>query len=257
MRNKKIRDRIPVCKLGGVANARLSLRETVRLMDDAISGRLPDLEQPLFMTSSNGQVLSMYATNSKVRQLFDEADVISADGQPMVTISKLLTSNPVPERTSTTDLFDDASMLLPEGTSYYLFGTTPEEIESAAATVRARFPRIRLLGYSHGYLDAEGEEALFEELERLRPDILWIGLGVPREQEFVLRNLSRLKSVKVIKTSGGLFNFLSGSRSRAPRWMQDAGLEWLYRTALEPRRLAMRYLVTNPHSLYLLLTRTG
>lgn len=257
MRNQKIRDLVPVCKLGGMANARLSLRETVQLMDDAIAGRLPELEQPLFMTSSNGQVLSMYARSSKIRRLFDQADVISADGQPMVTISHLLTSKPVPDRTSTTDLFDDASLLLPEGTSYYLFGTTPDEIERAAATVRHRFPRIKLAGYSHGYLDAAGEEALFEDLDRLQPDILWIGLGVPREQEFVLRNIDRLKSVKVVKTSGGLFNFLSGSRSRAPVWMQKAGLEWLYRTVLEPRRLAMRYLITNPHSLYLLLTRTG
>jgi N-acetylglucosaminyldiphosphoundecaprenol N-acetyl-beta-D-mannosaminyltransferase len=257
MRNKKIRDSIPVCKLGGMANARLSLRETVRLMDDAVSGRLPELEQPLFMTSSNGQVLSMYARSSRMRKLFDQADVISADGQPMVTISQLLTSNPVPDRTSTTDLFEDASLLLPEGTTYYMFGTTPDEIERAASAVRRRFPRVRLVGYSHGYLDAEGEEELFEELDRLKPDILWIGLGVPREQEFVLKNIDRLKSVKVVKTSGGLFNFLSGSRSRAPSWMQSAGLEWLYRTILEPRRLAWRYLVTNPHSLYLLLTRTG
>lgn len=257
MRNRKIRDLIPVSKLGGMANARLSLRETVQLMDDAISGRLPEMEQPLFMTSSNGQVLSMYARSSKIRRLFDQADVISADGQPMVTISRLLTSKPVPDRTSTTDLFEDASLLLPEGTSYYLFGTTPEEIERAAISVRRRFPRVRLLGYSHGYLDQAGEEALFDELDRLQPDILWIGLGVPREQEFVLRNIERLKSVKVVKTSGGLFNFLSGSRSRAPVWMQKAGLEWLYRTVLEPRRLAMRYLITNPHSLYLLLTRTG
>ncbi|MGQ3076322.1 MAG: glycosyltransferase, partial [Ferrovibrionaceae bacterium] len=78
------RDLVPVCKLGGMANARLSLRETVQLMDDAIAGRLPELEQPLFMTSSNGQVLSMYARSSKIRRLFDQADVISADGQPMV-----------------------------------------------------------------------------------------------------------------------------------------------------------------------------
>lgn len=257
MRNQKIRDLIPVCRLGGMINARLSLRETVQLMDDAISGRLPGLEQPLYMTSSNGQVLSLYAHNSRVRALFDQADVISADGQPMVTISQMISSSPIPERTSTTDLFDEASELLPEGTTYYLLGTTPDEIARAAAAVRRRFPRIRLLGYSHGYLDAAGEAALFDELDRLRPDILWIGLGAPREQEFVVRNIARLKSVKVVKTSGGLFNFLSGSRARAPRWMQKAGLEWLYRTLLEPRRLAWRYLVTNPHSLYLLLTRTG
>ena len=82
-------------------------------------------------------------------------------------------------------------------------------------------------------------------------------MGVPRELDFALRNRDRLNGVKVIKTSGGLFNFLSGTRSRAPRWMQAAGLEWFYRLMLEPRRLLVRYLTTNVHSLFLLLTRTG
>jgi N-acetylglucosaminyldiphosphoundecaprenol N-acetyl-beta-D-mannosaminyltransferase len=72
----------------------------------------------------------------------------------------------------------------------------------------------------------------------------------------VVRNLDRLTGVGVIKTAGGLFDFLSGERSRAPAWMQAAGLEWLYRTWLEPRRLLVRYALTNPHALYLLLTRS-
>lgn len=257
MRNRAIRGLVPVSMLGGMANARLTRVETVRLMEDAIAGRLPDFEAPLFMTSSNGQVLSMHARNAELRRLFAEADVISADGQPMVTISQRLTKAPIPERTATTDLYDDAGRLLPEGTTYFLYGATPQEIERAAQATRRLYPRIRLLGHSHGYLDAAGEAALLDRLDELRPDILWVGLGVPREQEFVVRNLPRLSSVKVVKTSGGLFNFFSGSRSRAPQWMQDAGLEWLYRLSLEPRRLALRYLVTNPHSLYLMLKRTG
>lgn len=257
MRNQAIRGLVPVANLGGMANARLTRTETVKLMEDAIAGRLPELEAPLYMTSSNGQVLSMHARSAHMRRLFSLADVISADGQPMVTVSQKLTRTPIPERTSTTDLYHDASRLLPEGTTYFLYGASPDEIERAAQTTRNLYPRIRLLGHSHGYLDAEGEAALLDRLDTLRPDILWIGLGVPREQEFVARNIGRLSSVKVIKTSGGLFNFLSGSRSRAPQWMQDAGLEWLYRASLEPRRLALRYLLTNPHSLYLLLTKSG
>jgi exopolysaccharide biosynthesis WecB/TagA/CpsF family protein len=257
MRNEAVRGAIPVSTLGGMGNARLTREETVRLMEDAIAGRLPGFEAPLFMTSSNGQVVSMHARSQHVRRLFEQADIVSADGQPMVTISQKLTGTPIPERTATTDLYDDAGRLLPEGTTYFLYGATPQEIERAAQATRRLYPRIRLLGHSHGYLDAAGEAALLDRLEELRPDILWIGLGVPREQEFVVRNLPRLSCVKVVKTSGGLFNFYSGSRARAPKWMQDAGLEWLYRLSLEPRRLAFRYLVTNPHSLYLMLTRTG
>lgn len=256
VRNKPVRDMIPTSTVGGMVTARLDRVETVQLMEDAIAGRLPDLQYPLVMTSNNGQVLSDYASSGRVRKLFHYADVISADGQPMVSLSRLISPTPLPERVATTDLFDDASLMLPEGTTYFMFGATPEEIERAAAVVRKRYPRIRLLGYSHGYLDEDGQNALLEKLDSLRPDILWIGLGAPREQEFIMRNLDRLQSVKIVKTSGGLFNFVSGKNRRAPKWMQNIGMEWLYRVMLEPRRLIMRYLVTNPHSLYLLITRT-
>jgi exopolysaccharide biosynthesis WecB/TagA/CpsF family protein len=83
-----------------------------------------------------------------------------------------------------------------------------------------------------------------------------VALGVPYEQAFVAEFVPRLDKVGVIKTAGGLFNFLSGSRRRAPQWMQDAGLEWVWRIWLEPRRLFWRYLTTNPRALYLLLQRT-
>jgi exopolysaccharide biosynthesis WecB/TagA/CpsF family protein len=81
-------------------------------------------------------------------------------------------------------------------------------------------------------------------------------MGAPSEQLFAVRNRDRLSNVGVIKTSGGLFDFLSGRNRRAPGWMQAVGLEWAYRIFLEPRRLAARYALTNPHALFLLLTRT-
>jgi N-acetylglucosaminyldiphosphoundecaprenol N-acetyl-beta-D-mannosaminyltransferase len=82
-------------------------------------------------------------------------------------------------------------------------------------------------------------------------------MGVPREQTFVVRHRTRLTSVGVIKTSGGLFDFVSGTKPRAPELMQRVGLEWLWRAGLEPKRLGWRYLKTNPSALYLLLTRSG
>jgi len=87
-------------------------------------------------------------------------------------------------------------------------------------------------------------------------DILWIAFGVPLEQEFVRRHAHRLPNVKMIKTSGGLFDFVAGVKKRAPPWMRKAGLEWAFRLGLEPRRLLRRYLTTNPIAFVLLVTRT-
>ena len=98
---------------------------------------------------------------------------------------------------------------------------------------------------------------MIDAINAAKPDILWIGLGVPLEQQFAVRNRYRLRNVGLIKTSGGLFDVLSGSKPRAPQWIINAGFEWAYRWYLEPGRLAGRYLVTNPHALFLLLTQTG
>ena len=83
--------------------------------------------------------------------------------------------------------------------------------------------------------------------------MLWISLGVPLEQEFCARNLDALRGVGIVKTAGGLFDFLAHAKPRAPRWMQKSGLEWLFRMAVEPQRLFVRYALTNPHALYLMI----
>jgi exopolysaccharide biosynthesis WecB/TagA/CpsF family protein len=111
--------------------------------------------------------------------------------------------------------------------------------------VQQDYPNLRFAGARSGYFDADQEIAIVDEIAKLQPDILWIGLGVPLEHRFVVRHIDSLRGVGVIKTSGGLFDFLSGRNLRAPRWMQTVGLEWAHRTMLEPRRLLGRYLRTN------------
>src|SRR5204862_7040153 len=103
------------------------------------------------------------------------------------------------------------------------------------------FSRLNICGRWHGYVDGRALERRVAEIDALAPDILWVALGVPREQQFCARFASRLRHVRVVKTSGGLFNFLSGSRARAPIWMQRVGLEWAFRVEQEARRLFVRY----------------
>jgi N-acetylglucosaminyldiphosphoundecaprenol N-acetyl-beta-D-mannosaminyltransferase len=136
-----------------------------------------------------------------------------------------------------------------------MFGADKAENAAAVASVRKQYPDLKIVGHSHGYLRGEALRAKVAEINALAPDYLWVALGVPYEQAFVEEFTPALFNVGVIKTSGGLFNFLSGSRTRAPLWMQHVGLEWAWRIWLEPRRLFWRYLTTNPRALYLLLNR--
>ena len=226
------------------------------MLDFAIASRGRE-HRPLYVTSANGQVLSMCASNEEIRSLFLKADLIHADGTPLVKASRFLARQPLPERVATTDLVHNAARLAQqEGATFFFLGATQEGIERAAENMTRLYPKLRIAGYRNGYVKPEEEAEVIAEINAVKPDILWIGMGVPLEQRFVARNLDKLTGVGVIKTSGGLFDFLSGKNARAPQWMQDAGLEWAYRIYQEPGRLFWRYLTTNPHALWLLLTRT-
>jgi N-acetylglucosaminyldiphosphoundecaprenol N-acetyl-beta-D-mannosaminyltransferase len=176
---------------------------------------------------------------------------------PLVFASRLLSSAPLPERVATTDLvYEVAEIAEGRGASFYFLGATSEIVERAVKYMLSLYPRLRIVGYRDGYFGGDQEAATVDEINRKGPDILWLGLGVPLEQGFAIRNRARMKRVGLIKTAGGMFDFLSGVRSRAPDWMQAAGLEWAYRVFLEPKRLAGRYMFTNPHAMLLLMTRT-
>ncbi|WP_245572799.1 WecB/TagA/CpsF family glycosyltransferase [Lichenihabitans psoromatis] len=249
---------IAIRQLGGLPIAVMDRAESALLLDRAGAPDRPLGRRPLYVTSANGEVMSRAASEPAIHRLFEAADLIHADGQAMVVASRYVGAPPLPERVATTDLFHDVARLAERsGTSFYLLGGTAETMALAEAAIRAAYPALVIAGARNGYIEAADEDAVAAEINRLRPGILWIGMGVPREQSFATRHLDRLTDVGAIKTSGGLFDFLSGRRTRAPQWMQTAGLEWLYRTMLEPRRLAVRYLTTNPHAVYLMLRRSG
>ena len=247
--------RIPLVWLGGLPIAAIDRVGSAEFMLNVALARRGAGGPPPLITSANGQVLSMCARDGGVRELFEAADLIHADGTPLVFASRLRSDVALPERVATTDLFHDVAARAPEvDATFYLLGATDTVIARAAENVRRKYPRLSIAGYRSGYFSAAEESKVVAQINAARPDILWVGMGAPAEQRFCLRNRAKLSNVGLIKTSGGLFDFVSGRNSRAPAWMQAMGLEWAYRVALEPRRLTYRYLTTNPHAAYLLLT---
>lgn len=244
-------------RLGGLAIAVSTRDEAAKyLVHSALHRRAG--AKPLFVTSANGQVLSMCARDPEIRALFDQADLIHADGQPMVVASRRYCSNPLPERVATTDLFHDIAKVAESwGASFYVLGASEAVNARATSNIKAMYPLLNIAGRRNGYFSADEELDIVRKINALKPDILWVSLGAPLEQQFVCRNISKLTNVGVIKTAGGLLDFVAGKRKRAPKWMQDWSLEWLYRTWLEPTRLGPRYLETNMHSARLLATQSG
>lgn len=201
---------------------------------------------------SNGQGVSMARTDPEFRAALDHADVIHADGQFIVEMSKRYCAEPIPERTPTTDMIHDfAKACEASGRSFYLLGGPEETNAECARLLTQMYPRLKIVGRHHGFFKGREEDILADIAEK-KPDFLWVGLGKPLEQKFCAQYKDRLDAVWTI-TCGGCFNFITGDYSRAPKWMQDAGLEWVHRMATQPRTLFWRYVTTTPHALAIAL----
>jgi exopolysaccharide biosynthesis WecB/TagA/CpsF family protein len=241
--------------VGGLDTACVSRGQLGGLMiGDCLAAR-GGRRAPRLVFASNGHAIATAALDRKFRDTFAKADLIHADGEPVVAASKLFSRTPVPERSATTDfLFDAAKAAAEHGLTFFLLGSTEDINARAAAKVEQA--GVKVVGRRNGYFSRDEEEAVVAAINASGADVLWVGLGVPFEYEFCLRNKSRL-NVGWVVTCGGCFNFAAGDYKRAPAWMQKNGLEWLFRLSREPRRLFWRYLVTNPVAIAMLLLKTG
>lgn len=228
-----------------------------QMLLDCLDARENPAARPKLVFASNGHAIALAAQDEAFRFTFEQADIIHADGQAAVFASRLLTRTPIPERSATTDFIHDASKVAAQhGLRFFLLGATEEANAETARVLRETYPGLQIVGRRHGYFGRDEEDELCDEINLTLPDVVWVGLSVPLEYEFAVRNKTRLRAGWLV-TCGGCFNFVTGAYKRAPQWMQAAGLEWLFRLAREPKRLFWRYAVTNPLAIFLLLTRTN
>jgi N-acetylglucosaminyldiphosphoundecaprenol N-acetyl-beta-D-mannosaminyltransferase len=135
------------------------------------------------------------------------------------------------------------------GHRVFLYGGRDQgSLAQLALNLRLRFPGIKIVGgYSPPFrpLTSDEENSVAEQINNARPDVVWVGIGVPKQEKWMAKMRDRLEA-PVLAAVGAAFDFHAGRVSQAPAWMQERGLEWTYRIAQEPRRLLPRYLIHNP-----------
>ena len=171
------------------------------------------------------------------------------DGMPVVWAANML-GELLPDRVYGPELMLRYNDRCAErGHRVWLYGGRDQgSLVQLALSMRRLHPGVKIVGgYSPPFrsLSEEEEESLVEQIHASRPDILWVGIGVPKQEKWMARMRERL-DVPVMCGVGAAFDFHAGRISQAPRWMQERGLEWTYRIAQEPRRLLPRYLYFNP-----------
>lgn len=190
----------------------------------------------------NAHVCVQAAKDPPMREAIQMADLAYPDGQAILWAARAL-GHRLPERVATTDLvFPLVESAADSGRRIFFYGAAPGVAKRAADRLVERHPPLQI-STSDGYVD--DMPALVEQINQFGTDILFIGLGDPLQQRWIEEHRAHLR-VGVILTCGGLFDWTSGDNPRPPQWMVQAGLEWLWRVAIEPRRLAGRYLKSNP-----------
>ncbi|WP_337878943.1 WecB/TagA/CpsF family glycosyltransferase [Rheinheimera sp.] len=205
---------------------------------------------PFIIFSNNGHAISIYNSDKEAREQMDQADLVHADGQSVVSFSRWFNKGtPVPERTATTDMIHDIPNYYSGTLKHFLLGGKESSVSKAAEILGKTYQNFEVVGYQNGYFSEAEEDEICDAINAAKPDVLWVGLGKPKEQIFCIKNKSKL-NVPVIISCGGCYNYITGEYPRAPMWMQNAGLEWLFRMANDPKKLFVRYLLTNPHAIY-------
>jgi len=197
-----------------------------------------------YVTTVNVAILMMMRKNNRLKLFVDESDLTVADGLPIIWLSKLI-RKPLPERVTGIDLCHNLCALAAEnGHSVYLLGASQKVLNKTKQQLLKESPRLIIAGTSHGYFHEEEAPKQIDKINQSGADLLFVAMGVPRQEYFLQDNLDKL-NIKLAIAIGGSFDVIAGFKKRAPLWMQKAGLEWLFRMLQEPRRLAKRYIVTN------------
>lgn len=215
----------------------LRRREFLSIIEHGIKNR-----RQIAQFGVNSATINDIVRNDEFRDTINNADLVHIDGMSVVWALRSF-GCPVPERVATPDLADDIlAMADRERMSVFLFGAHEKILSLCRKNIEKKFPNIIISGSRNGYYSPEEEKDIFDLINKANPDILLLGMSSPKKELFFESYRHRLEA-RYILGVGGYFDIMSGLIRRAPRWMQDTGLEWLFRLMQEPRRLWKRYLI--------------
>ncbi len=218
-------------QLLGVRVDRVDLAETLARIVEFIESRTPHM-----IVTSDVTAVVRARSDPEFAQVIAQADLVTPDGTGVVWGARLL-DVPFVERVPGCDLVDHVCRLAAQrGYRVFLLGAAPGVAERAARELVRRYPALNVAGTHHGYFSAEEEAAVVRAVASARPDILFVAMGIPKQEKWIRRHLHEL-GVPLCMGVGGSFDVIAGDIPRAPAWMQRCGLEWLWRTLVQPRRL--------------------
>jgi N-acetylglucosaminyldiphosphoundecaprenol N-acetyl-beta-D-mannosaminyltransferase len=197
----------------------------------------------LLFGNHNLHSLDLYHRLPEMKDFYDMCDLAHIDGMSLIIVGKWM-GFPLNRSHRTTyldwihEFLSEANM---RGWRLYVIGGTPEFANALPTVLRSSFPSLHVATH-HGYISLADDDSVVQHLTAFSPDVVMVGMGMPQQEAWIVRNRSRLPA-KVIFSCGAAYEYLTGAKKSPPRWAGQLGIEWLFRLITEPRRLARRYLV--------------
>ena len=210
-----------------------------------IGGHLDDLRGK-YICVSNVHTTVMSYENEEYRKIQNSAAMALPDGAPLSSYSRRRGYKQA-QRVTGPDLMRELFAVSREkGYRHYFYGATEETLQSMRKVIERDYPGMEIAGmYAPPFrtLTPQEDAGIVEKINNSRPDFIWIGLGAPKQEEWMYQHMGQLQGVLIGVGAG--FDYLAGYIKRAPHWMQKMSLEWLYRLLQDPRRLWRRYFTSN------------
>lgn len=194
----------------------------------------------------------------ELRRIQNASGMTTPDGMPLVWLSRLCGYDYVDRVYGPDLILASCERSVEKGYRHFFYGGAEGVPEQLAANLQGRFPGLQVAGdYSPPFrpLTAGEDEEIMQMINQSTPDIVWVGLGSPKQERWIASHVDRLTAPVLIGV-GAAFDFHTGRKPQAPHWMQRSGLEWLFRLLTEPRRLWKRYLINNPLFVMLILAQS-
>ncbi len=193
--------------------------------------------------------------NAFASKSLQSATLVTPDGIPVVWLGKLNGHKNMARVYGPDLMLEICRISNDKGYKNYFYGSTSEVLSKLSANLKFSFPDLTISGmYSPPFhsISSKEDAEIIEEINKSNSDILWVGLGSPKQDIWMYEHRDKL-NVPIVIGVGAAFDFIAGTKKQAPKWMQRSGLEWLFRLATEPGRLWKRYILGNMLFLYLLL----
>ena len=232
-------DRVNILGVGAMP---LDLGKAVAMLEQwRVEGR----REYVCLISVHGLVMAQ--REPAVRSALNCCGLAAEDGMPLVWWSRLAGFSQA-RRVCGSDLLDQVCAYgVPRKYRHYFYGASPRVLELLVDRLQRRHPGLVVAGYNSPPfrpLSTAEDAADVAAINETRPDFVWVGLGMPKQEKWMVEHLGKIEATALIGV-GAAFDFHAGTKPRAPVWMQRSGLEWLFRLLTEPRRLAHRYLIDN------------